>query len=129
MSEATNGHESGHESGCKICQDSTSNLLSCCGNPLCSNCFRLINQQSDGETKSPSCPLCRQPIGQLCPIVPLSKEQIRAMKRAEIAAQVALARQKEEAIMDALLHKIAEIANLYNKKHNIIYKLFFIKRA
>ena len=26
-----------------------------------------------------------------------------------------------------LLNKIAEIENLYIKKHNIIYKLFFIK--
>jgi hypothetical protein len=94
--------QNGVESGCKICQGSTSHLLICCGNPICIGCFGSINQQSDGETKSPLCPFCRKPNSQLCPIEPLSTEQIRAMKRAEIAAKVALARQKqaEEAMLE-----------------------------
>jgi hypothetical protein len=76
------------------------------------DCFDSINQQSDGKTKSPSCPFCLEPIRQLCPIVPLSKEQTRAMKRAEIAAQVALARQKkaEEAMMDQFVSMFAQAA-------------------
>jgi hypothetical protein len=111
---APNGDATGaSEEQCMICQKTTSNLLSCCGNPLCKSCFEGITQLRDDKKKPPICPNCQKPITALIPIVPIlqqdgdatgaSEDEIKriqaeklAKKRAEIAARVAKARQEQE---------------------------------
>ena len=61
------------ESMCMICQKTTSDLLSCCGHPLCKSCFDGIIQHYADETKPSICPNCQKPITALIPIVPILK--------------------------------------------------------
>ncbi len=73
---APNGDASGNqteltESMCRICQKPRSDLLSCCGRPLCKSCFEGIIQLD--KAKPPICPNCRKPIMRLIPIVPILK--------------------------------------------------------
>jgi hypothetical protein len=106
---APNGDATGaSEEQCMICQKTTSNLLSCCGHPLCKSCFEGITQLRDDKKKPPICPKCQKPITALIPIVPILQQDgdatgasadeikmIRDKKRAEIAARVAKAREDQ----------------------------------
>ena len=110
---APNGDATGaSKEQCMICQKTISDLLSCCGYPLCKSCFEGITQLRDDKKKPPICPNCQKPITALIPIVPIlqqdgdatgaSEDEIKriqaeklAEKRAEIAARVAKAREDQ----------------------------------
>ena len=105
------------ESMCMICQKTTSDLSSCCGLPLCKNCFEGIAQLRDDKTKLPICPNCIKPITALVPILQPSGDATGASgdktkKRAEIAARVAKARedQADQALMEQFVSMLVQSA-------------------
>lgn len=109
---------------CGICQNSSSTVLSCCGNLLCKSCFDETNQHYDGKKEPTTCPNCQKQIMALIPIVPIlkptgdatgaSEEEIKIIrdkKRAEIAARVAKARQEQadQAAQAALMEQFVSM--------------------
>ena len=134
---APNGDAPCDASVCMICQKPTSDLLSCCGHPLCKSCFDGIIQHYADETKPSICPNCQKPITALIPIVPILKpngdatgaseeeiKRIRAEKRAKIAAKVAKAREEhaDQALMEQFVSMFVQDAKSVTEKFEKIGK-------